>query len=150
MGAQQQPSTPQPPARTVGPQCQGVAGLAWKWGLWVGGRSPSGQMSQCLSPLDGPRHPAQTNHRVHWIWVWCQGLSWACWVSSLLIWAPGCWSAVQDAGHLPGQNQPSALSAALYSVSWLLRCSLVVTGHRRVPQPGLSASSGSGTCVCCP
>lgn len=37
-----------------------------------------------------------------------------------LIWALGCWGAVQDAGHLPGQDQPSALNAALYSVPWLL------------------------------
>lgn len=109
-----------PPARTVGPQCQGIAGLAWKWVLWVGERSPSGQVSQCLSSLDGPRHPAQTSQRVHRVQMLCQGLSWACWVPKPLLWAPGCWAAVQDAGHLPGQDQPSALNAALYSVPWLL------------------------------
>lgn len=139
MGAQQQPGTPQPPARTVGPQCQDIAGLAWKWGLWVGGRSPSGQVSQCLSPLDGPRHPTQTSHRVHWIRVRCQGLSWACWVSSPLIWAPGCWGAVQDAGHLPGQDQPSALNAALYSVPWLLEEGLEMLGGGQGPLQGAPA-----------
>lgn len=32
-----------------------------------------------------------------------------------LIWALGCWGAVQDAGQLSGQDQLSALNAVLYS-----------------------------------
>lgn len=100
-----------------------------------GGRSPSGQVSQCLSTLDGPRHPAQTSHRVHRIQMLCRGLSWACWVPKPLIWAPGYWGVVQDAGHLPGQDQPSALNAALYSVPWLLEEGPeMLSGGHRPPQ----------------
>lgn len=50
-----------PPAGTEGPQCQGTAGLAWKWGLGVGEGHPLAKVSQCLSPPNGPRHPAQTS-----------------------------------------------------------------------------------------
>lgn len=106
-----------PPARTVGPQCQGIVGLAWKGGLWVGGSSPSGQVSMFV--LSGwPQAPS--TDRVHGIWMLCQGLSWLCWVPKPLRWAQVCWGAMQDSGHLPGQDQPSALNAALYSVPELL------------------------------
>lgn len=73
---------------------------------------------QVFVPSGWPQAPS--TDRVHGIWMLCQGLSWLCWVPKPLRWAQVCWGAVQDAGHLPGQDQPSALNAALYSVPELL------------------------------
>lgn len=122
-----------------------------------GRRSPSGHVSQCLSPLDGRCHPAQTPLVQRCLGAASLGRAVPAWPGLRplagsagsrccaracpghtgyptypMIWdlsgVPGAsWvlplsqsHVVQGAGHLPGQDYPLALNAALYFVPWLL------------------------------
>lgn len=68
--------------------------------------------------------------------------------SGLLGCSAGCWAAFRAGSALSSKCCPLFTSLGCWRRA--LKCSVVVTGHHREPQPGLSASSGNGTCVCCP
>lgn len=124
-----------PPARTVGPQCQGIAGLAWKWGLWVGGRSPSGQVSQCLSGW--PQAPTTGQSQGQWDPDAVPGPV----LGMLGAQAPDLGSRVLgcSAVCLAPSRAGSALNAALYSVPWLLEEGPEMLGGGPRPPQGAPA-----------
>lgn len=125
--------------------CLGAAGLGRAVPVWPGLRPLAGSAGSRCSARACPGHAGCPTYPVIWDLSRMPGASQAR--------PPSQSDAVQGAGHFPGQDCIFSSKCCPLFCPLAARggdgCLVAVMGHHTVPQPGLSASLGSGTCVCC-